>query len=301
MIFTWISCNSTVESCVGKNRDRQSYHLTRLWLLAEMILVISGSHSTRSASEPTAMRPLRGNRLKILAAFVLVTATNWFSSILPVTFWDRMKNHILSVYDHFLHERNFWNVLKVGRIKLTTHLSQIRDILSSVPLVPSGIRVKSSLPMARWEVWKVQWALPVTCKSPLGKKESKKTEVTIQMCNKKTTISAWSQKEEQLSNNKMQLTAATHAKVVFQLLLHPGTEHLPWQQRAEIVRGGGIRTERRRSDEGCSFGPVLAPVMGAVCAQAGRDGLSVNHSTYRIREVDVKSKKCKPEKTQGKV
>lgn len=99
----------------------------------------------------------------------------------------------------------------------------------------------------------------------------------------------------------MQLTAATHAKVVFQLLLHPGTEHLPWQQRAEIVRGGGIRTERRRSDEGCSFGPVLAPVMGAVCAQAGRDGLSVNHSTYRIREVDVKSKKCKPEKTQGKV
>lgn len=55
-------------------------------------------------------------------------------------------------------------------VKLTTHLSQIRDILSSVPLVPSGIKVKSSLPIARWEVWKVQWPLPVTCKSPLGKK-----------------------------------------------------------------------------------------------------------------------------------
>lgn len=59
--------------------------LTRLWLLAEMILVISGSHNTRSASEPTAMWPLRGYRLKIFAALVLVTATNWFSSILPVT------------------------------------------------------------------------------------------------------------------------------------------------------------------------------------------------------------------------
>ncbi len=81
---------------VDKSRDRQSNHLTRLWLLAEMILVISGSHSTRSASDPTAMRPLRGNRLKTLAAFVLVTATNWFSSILPVTFWDRTTNHALA-------------------------------------------------------------------------------------------------------------------------------------------------------------------------------------------------------------
>lgn len=58
---------------------------TELWLFAEMIFVTSGSHSTRSASEPTAIRPLRGYRLKILAALVLVTATNWFSSILPDT------------------------------------------------------------------------------------------------------------------------------------------------------------------------------------------------------------------------
>lgn len=61
----------------------------------------------------------------------------------------------------------FCKVLKLGHIKLTTHLSQIRDILSSVPLVPSGITVKLSLPTARWEVWKVQWALPDTCRSPL--------------------------------------------------------------------------------------------------------------------------------------
>ncbi|TNN38596.1 hypothetical protein EYF80_051229 [Liparis tanakae] len=36
------------------------------------------------------MRPLRGYRLKILAALVLVTPTNWFSSILPVT-WREAK------------------------------------------------------------------------------------------------------------------------------------------------------------------------------------------------------------------
>ena len=58
---------------------------TDWWFLAEMILVTSGSQSTRSASEPTAMRPLRGYMLKILAALVLVTDTNWFSSIFPDT------------------------------------------------------------------------------------------------------------------------------------------------------------------------------------------------------------------------
>lgn len=56
-----------------------------LWVLAEIVLTLSGSQITKSASEPTAIRPFRGYRLKILAAFVLVTATNWFSSILPVT------------------------------------------------------------------------------------------------------------------------------------------------------------------------------------------------------------------------
>lgn len=49
-----------------------------------MIFTASGSHITRSLSEPTAILPFRGYRLKILAALVLVTATNWFSSIFPV-------------------------------------------------------------------------------------------------------------------------------------------------------------------------------------------------------------------------
>lgn len=52
----------------------------------------------------------------------------------------------------------------------TTHLSQMMDILSSVPLTPSGIKLKSSLPTARWAVLKGQCALPVTCRSPLHRR-----------------------------------------------------------------------------------------------------------------------------------
>lgn len=51
----------------------------------------------------------------------------------------------------------------------TTHFSQTMDMRSSTPLVPSGMRVKLSLPTAFCAVVKVQWALPVTCRSPLGK------------------------------------------------------------------------------------------------------------------------------------
>lgn len=50
---------------------------------------------------------------------------------------------------------------------LTTHFSQTTDMRSSTPLVPSGMSVKFSLPTAFWAVVKVQWALPVTWRSPL--------------------------------------------------------------------------------------------------------------------------------------
>lgn len=60
-----------------------SFVLTDCWSLEVMVLVLSGSQMTMSASEPTAIRPLRGYRLKIFAALVDVTATNWFSSIFP--------------------------------------------------------------------------------------------------------------------------------------------------------------------------------------------------------------------------
>lgn len=56
---------------------------------------------------------------------------------------------------------------------LTTALSQMTDIRSSVPLVPSGMRVKLSFPTAFWAVLKVQWALPVTWRSPLDRKHIK--------------------------------------------------------------------------------------------------------------------------------
>lgn len=58
--------------------------LTDWWVFAVMIFTASGSQITRSLSEPTAILPFRGYRLKIFAALVLVTATNWFSSIFPV-------------------------------------------------------------------------------------------------------------------------------------------------------------------------------------------------------------------------
>lgn len=53
-----------------------SFALTDCCCLAVMVLTLSGSQMTMSASEPTAIRPLRGYRLKILAALVDVTATN---------------------------------------------------------------------------------------------------------------------------------------------------------------------------------------------------------------------------------
>lgn len=90
---------------------------TEWWLLAEMIFVKSGSHSTRSASEPTAMRPLRGYRLKILAAFVLVTATNWFSSILPVT-WNQSEPRVRMT-------QNFYRTKDVRTSSITVSVQEL--------------------------------------------------------------------------------------------------------------------------------------------------------------------------------
>lgn len=98
------------------------------WVWAEMVRFLLGSQTTMSASEPTAITPFRGYRLKILAAFVLVTATNRMGSIMPAC----------------------------------TPFSQTTDILSSTPFTPLGIFVKSSLPRAFCSVLNVQLSLPVT-------------------------------------------------------------------------------------------------------------------------------------------
>lgn len=61
---------------------------------------------------------------------------------------------------------------------LTTALSQTTDILSSMPLVPSGIKVKLSLPTAFWAVEKLAWALEVTWRSPLENTQQAPVRVT---------------------------------------------------------------------------------------------------------------------------
>lgn len=88
---------------------KQHWWFTRLWVLAEKILVSLVFQMTRSASEPTAIRPLQGYMLKILAAFVLVTATNSFSSILPVAWWSENMSFmriVLTLYLQYMYIKN---------------------------------------------------------------------------------------------------------------------------------------------------------------------------------------------------
>lgn len=73
--------------------------LTEWCVLAVMVRVASVSQMTRSLSDPTAIRPLRGYRFRSFAALVLVTATNMFSSILPVT-WQQENTHLDLVTIH---------------------------------------------------------------------------------------------------------------------------------------------------------------------------------------------------------
>mmetsp|Transcript_10612 Transcript_10612/g.26008 ORF Transcript_10612/g.26008 Transcript_10612/m.26008 type:complete len:230 (+) Transcript_10612:473-1162(+) len=96
-------------------------------VLALIVRVPLGSHSTRSASAPGAMAPLRGKMLKILAALVEVTATNSDGVSRPVP----------------------------------TPWCHSTDMRSSTPPVPLGILRKSSLPMAFCGVQKQQWSVAV--------------------------------------------------------------------------------------------------------------------------------------------
>lgn len=190
--------------------------LTDWWVFAVTIFTASGSQMTRSLSEPTAILPFRGYKLKIFAALVLVTATNWFSSIFPVACSDTKRTKhsfgegerkspgqaldrpkagamlanrgpVAAVSapacfssqsqkgDVPLGTQPCWGKDTVLPVKpvcsllaLTTALSQMTDIRSSIPLVPSGIAVKLSFPIAFCAVLNVQWALPDTCRSPLA-------------------------------------------------------------------------------------------------------------------------------------
>jgi len=92
------------------------------WVLALSVLVPAGSQSTRSASAPSAMTPLRGYMLKSLAALAEVMATN---------------------------------SLGVSRPELTpaSHSTAMR---SSTPPQPLGILAKLSMPAAFCDAQKVQ-------------------------------------------------------------------------------------------------------------------------------------------------
>ena len=79
-----------------------------------MVFLPLGSHTTMSASEPSAIAPLRGYILKICAALVEVTLTNSFMVKRPV-------------------------------LTPAFHNTSMRF---STPPVPLGILVKSSLPAA---------------------------------------------------------------------------------------------------------------------------------------------------------
>lgn len=122
------------------NRNKTSKMLkstAEWWVSTEMVCSNLGSQMTISASEPTAMHPFFGYMLNILAALVDVTATKRAGSILPET----------------------------------TPFSQMSAILSSTPLTPFGILVKSPLPISFWADEKVQWSVPVNCKSSLYKSD----------------------------------------------------------------------------------------------------------------------------------
>jgi len=133
------------------------------------------------------------------------------------------------------------------------------DILSSVPLTPSGIKLKSSFPTARWAVLKGQCALPVTCRSPLYEK----------LRRTKRKGRNWCQSYSQ-------------TKFIWNVLsLWVIRLYLPGQQGVEIVWCGRVGAQRRRGDVGCCLGPVLAPVVWTVCSQASSNGLSIDHSACK--------------------
>lgn len=65
---------------------------------------------------------------------------------------------------------------------------------------------------------------------------------------------------------------------------HSAAQNSPGQQGGEAVRRARVGADGGRGDEGCGLGPVLTPVVRAVGAEAGGDGLSVHNSACRAME-----------------
>lgn len=60
--------------------------------------------------------------------------------------------------------------------------------------------------------------------------------------------------------------------------------HQPGQQGVDVVGSGRVRAQRRRCHKRSCLSPVLAPVMGSICAKAGSDGLAKDHVPYKGRK-----------------
>jgi hypothetical protein len=66
------------------------------WVLAESVVSLSGSKSTRSPSEPTATVPFFGQRPNIFAGFVATISTNQ----LAVVAWREVPAHAQDLGRH---------------------------------------------------------------------------------------------------------------------------------------------------------------------------------------------------------
>lgn len=67
--------------------------------------------------------------------------------------------------------------------------------------------------------------------------------------------------------------------------------HRPGQQGVDVVRSRWVGAQRRRCHKCSCLGPVLAPVMGPICAEAGSDGLTEDHISCGGKREGVDSQK----------
>lgn len=59
------------------------------------------------------------------------------------------------------------------------------------------------------------------------------------------------------------------------------TLHQPGQQGVDVVRSCRVGTQRWGCHKCSSLSPILAPVMGSICAEAGSDGLAKDHISWK--------------------
>ena len=209
----------------------------------------------------------------------------------------------------------FLSALQQRLWTLTTPFSHMTDILSSTPLTPLGIFLKSSFPRAFWSALKVQLSVPVTCKSLL--QQIHRThygwghELVLR-------IMQSSSQHPQYNAVKMAALFPLKGEIWFATKLSSlvTAGHSPWartahpwgtqwtlcivsptfqgqyfarwlkasyslcQQIHEIVWCRGITAQRRAHHMTSRMTPALVEHVSAVRAQASSNGLSKDHLTW---------------------